>query len=71
MKQGQIGSYGVIHDHVGCVKYKGDFKNQIPNGKGVLIDEKADSTYTGDIQNWLYNGEGILSTNDYVYTGMF
>jgi len=32
-------------------KYEGDFKNGIPEGKGIIFDENGNKIYKGDYKN--------------------
>ena len=54
------------------MKYKGEFIDDIPNGKGVLINLMDGSEYNGDVKNGKKEGRGILKFKDgTVYEGDF
>lgn len=43
--------------------YKGDFKNNLLNGRGIIEYSNGD-VYEGEITNNMKNGKGVLSTNN-------
>ena len=54
------------------MKYVGDFVDDIPNGKGVMINILDGSEYNGDIVNGKKDGRGVLKFKDgTVYEGDF
>ncbi len=56
----------------GKMKYEGDFVDDIPNGKGVMINLLDGSEYSGDIVDGKKDGRGILKFKDgTVYEGDF
>lgn len=48
----------------GISKYKGEFKNDLPNGKGIFVDFENDYKYNGDFENGLKHGKGIIEFSD-------
>ena len=54
------------------MKYKGEFVDDIPNGKGILINLMDGSEYNGDVINGKKEGKGILKFKDgTIYEGDF
>ena len=44
-------------------RYEGDFKNDKPEGKGIIICKNGDK-YEGDFKNGIPDGKGIMFNKD-------
>ena len=63
LKDGKLEGKGEI-EIKGKYKYTGDFKNDLPNGKGTLKDYEKCFEYKGDIVNGIKEGKGTLEFID-------
>lgn len=66
---GVIEGKGSFKSVDGLTSYTGDFKNNLPHGKGTLIREG--STYEGHFENGLKTGYGVLTNSSISYHGNF
>ena len=63
LKDGKLEGKGEM-EIKGKYKYIGDFKHDLPNGKGYLEDYVNKYTYDGDIVDGIKDGKGILEYID-------
>ena len=63
LKDGKFEGKGEL-EIIGISKYKGEFKNDLPNGKGILNDYEKGYTYEGDFIEGKKDGKGILEYID-------
>lgn len=70
-KEGKFEGKGEL-EIVGISRYKGDFKNDLPDGKGNFEDFENEYEYKGDWEAGKKNGRGILEFSDKTrYEGEF
>ena len=62
-KEGKLEGRGEM-EIKGKYKYIGDFKNDLPNGKGFLEDYEKQYQYNGDIVDGVKEGKGTLEYTD-------
>ena len=71
LKDGKLEGKGEM-EIKGKFKYIGDFKNDKPNGKGILKDDEKGFEYNGEIVNGIKEGKGSLKFIDGIkYEGDF
>ena len=63
LNQGKFEGKGELEIE-GVSKYKGEFKKDLPNGKGFFEDYGNFYKYNGDWENGLKHGKGILEFSD-------
>ena len=51
--------------------YKGEFKNELPNGKGVIRSKNKKEIYNGYVKNGKKHGDGQFTENGFIYVGEF
>jgi len=76
-KNGRLDGYGVlkkisVHTNKKEIIYKGQFKDNSFNGKGIIPGYKGfEAEYSGQFKNGLKWGKGILKWINYSYIGQF
>lgn len=68
----KLNGKGVIYEN-GIIKYKGEIKNNLPNGKGKLYYENGKTEYIGKFKKGHFQGKGLLydSLGTKIYDGSF
>ena len=51
--------------------YKGEFKNELPNGKGVIRSKNKKEIYNGYVKNGKKHGDGQFTENGFIYVVNF